>query len=906
VTEREDKQSISIQINGRQLDALPGQSVLEVCRDNGVDIPTLCHDPRLSPYGACRLCIVEVDGLRGLPASCTTRATDGMVVRTDTETVERARKTIVELLLSDHKIECLTCEGSGECKLQDLAYRHNISTTPYEGEKHHVGEIIQDVLIDRDLEKCIACGRCVRICAEVQGRFVYDTTGRGFDALPQTPFANPLSESNCEFCGQCVSTCPTGALSDGMRRFGGRTWETLSTETTCGYCGVGCTLTVDTHEGRVVGVRAPVGRGVNDGNLCPKGRYGWGFTHSPERLTTPLVRRNGELVAVSWDEALTEAAAGLSGIRTQHGPEAIGGLASAKCVNEENYLFQKLMRAVIGTHNIDHCARLCHASTVAGLAASFGSGAMTNSIPDLREADVILVIGSNTAEAHPIIGVELKKAARAGTRIIVVDPRRVRLADHAERYLPITPGTNTAFINAVMSTILAEGLADEDFIARRTEGFEELRAILEDYDIEAAADICGIPAKDIRDVARIFGQADSASIIYSMGVTQHTSGTDQVRAIANLAMLTGNIGRPGTGVNPLRGQNNVQGACDLACLPNCLPGYQPLSDQGTLDRFCDFWETEELLPTEPGLTLVEMMTAAAAGDLKAMYIMGENPVIADPDQAHVIEALEALDFLVVQDIFMTETASFADVILPAATFLEKEGTFTNTERRIQRVRKAVEPPGEARPDLDIIIALSAALGSELDYENARDVMDEMVEVTPQYSGITYARLEAEGGLQWPCPDTDHPGTPILHAESFTRGLGQFAPVDYIPAPEQTSADRPLIMTTGRHLWNFHTNTMTGHSPGLAELNDHGYVEMHSADAERLGICDKDTVRVTSAHGIVEVEARVGHESSPRRGVVFMPFHFADAPANRLTGSALDPQAKIPGLKVTAVNVELIG
>lgn len=896
---------ITLEIDGQRVSATSGQTVLEVCRDNGIHIPTLCHDPRLAPYGGCRLCIVEVEGLRGLPAACTTHATDGMVVRTSTHDVEHARKMIVELLLSDHKVECLTCEKGGDCRLQDLAYRYDIRTTPFEGEKHQVNAIGHDALIDRDLEKCIACGRCVRICGEVQGRSVYEHTGRGFDALPNTPFADPLSESGCEFCGQCVSTCPTGALSDGMRRLSGRTWEIESTETTCGYCGVGCTMTVDTHDGRVVGVRAPLDRGVNGGNLCAKGRYGWSFTHSPNRLTQPLVRRDGVLTPVSWDEALAAAAAGLSRIRTEYGPDALGGLASAKCVNEENYLFQKLMRAVIGTHNIDHCARLCHASTVAGLAASFGSGAMTNSIPDLALADVILVIGSNTAEAHPIIGLELKKAARNGTRIIVVDPRRVRLADHAERWLGITPGTNTAFVNAVMSTILSEGLANDAFIAERTEGFDELRPILEAYDVEAAAGICGIPAADIREVARIFGQAESASIIYSMGVTQHTSGTDQVRAIANLAMLTGNIGRPGTGVNPLRGQNNVQGACDLACLPNCLPGYQPLSDQGALDRFCDYWELPEELPAEAGLTLVEMMNAAASGELKAMYIMGENPVIADPDQAHVIDALEALDFLVVQDIFMTETASFADVVLPAATYLEKDGTFTNTDRRIQRVRKAVNPPGDARTDLDIIVALSAALGSELDYESAQDVMEEMAEITPQYGGITYARLESEGGLQWPCPDTNHPGTPILHTESFTRGRGQFAAVDYVPAPEQVSPERPLIMTTGRHLWNFHTNTMTGNSPGLAELNDSGYVEMHAGDADSLGVCDGDQVRVTSKHGFVELEARVGGEGAPRRGVVFMPFHFADAPANRLTGSALDPQAKIPGLKVTAVNVERV-
>jgi formate dehydrogenase major subunit len=527
---------------------------------------------------------------------------------------------------------------------------------------------------------------------------------------------------------------------------------------------------------------------------------------------------------------------------------------------------------------------------------------MTNSIADLGAAEVVLIIGSNTAEAHPIIGVELKKAARKGTRIIIVDPRRVRLADHAERWVAITPGTNTAFVNAVMSIILAEGLADEEFIAERTEGFEDLRAIIADYDVEAAAEICGITVDEIREVAIAYGSAGAASIVYSMGVTQHTSGTEQVRAMANLAMITGNIGRPGTGVNPLRGQNNVQGACDLACLPNCLPGYQTVTDRGTVDRFCDYWETETDLPAVPGLTLVEMMKAAAAGELKALWVMGENPAVADPDQAHVIEALETLEFLVVQDIFMTETAAFADVVLPAATYLEKDGTFTNTERRIQRVHKVVDAPGEALPDSEIILRISAALGLEMSYDSPSDIMAEMSVVTPQYAGITFDRLDAEGGIQWPCPDESHPGTPILHAERFTRGLGQFAAVDYVPAPEQTDEERPLILTTGRNLWNFHTNTMTGNSPGLAELSDHACVEMHPDDATRLEVCDGDLVEVTSKHGAVVAEAHVGRESAPKRGVVFMPFHFAEAPANRVTGSALDPTAKIPGLKVTAVKV----
>ena len=528
---------------------------------------------------------------------------------------------------------------------------------------------------------------------------------------------------------------------------------------------------------------------------------------------------------------------------------------------------------------------------------------MTNSIDDLSEADVVLVIGSNTTEAHPIIGIELKKAARRGTRIFVVDPRRIRLVEHAEKWLAVEPGANVALLNAMMRVILEEGLADKRFIAERTEGFEALREMLATYDIEAAARICDISVADIRELALAYGSAENASIVYAMGITQHASGTTQVRALANLAMMTGNIGRPGTGVNPLRGQNNVQGACDLACLPNCLPGYQPLTAD-SLARTCELWEMEPELPAEPGLTLVEMMDAALTGELKAMYIMGENPVIADPDQVHVLEALEALDFLVVQDIFMTETAALADVVLPAASFLEKDGTFTNTDRRIKRVRPVISSPGEALTDGEIIMRLSHLLGVDAEYDSAADVMFEMSAVTPQYGGVSYRRLEAEGEIRWPCPTADHPGTAILHAETFTRGLGAFATVDFEPAPDRATAERPFVMTTGRHLWNFHTNTMTDRSEGLCELNDHGYLELCASDAAALGICDGDRIEVTSKHGSVVTEARVLRRGGPKPGVVFMPFHFADAPANRITGSDLDPTAKIPSLKVTSVRIRL--
>jgi predicted molibdopterin-dependent oxidoreductase YjgC len=526
---------------------------------------------------------------------------------------------------------------------------------------------------------------------------------------------------------------------------------------------------------------------------------------------------------------------------------------------------------------------------------------MTNSIADLSQADVVLVIGSNTTEAHPIIGIELKRAAKQGTKIYVVDPRRIRLIEHAVKWLPIDPGANVALVNAMMRIILDAGLADEEFIGTRTEGFEELKTLLDGYDLQTAAERCGVPLDDIRELALAYGGAERASIVYAMGVTQHSSGTEQVRSLANLAMLTGNIGRPGTGVNPLRGQNNVQGACDLACLPNCLPGYQPLTDD-SVAKTCELWEIEPTLPASPGLTLVEMMDAAVAGEVRAMYIMGENPVVADPDQAHVIEALESLDFLVVQDIFLTETAAMADVVLPAASFLEKDGTFTNTDRTIKRVRPVISVPEGAKTDLEIVTSLAALLGVDMQYGSSSDVMDEMAEVTPQYGGVNYGRIEAEGGIQWPCPDDGHPGTAVLHSQAFTRGRGQFAPVDWKPPVERATADRPLVLTTGRHLHNFHTDTMVRRAAGLSELNPTGYVEIHASDAQNLDISDGDRVVVESAHGSVETTAYVCAKGGPKPGVVFMPFHFADAPANRVTNSNLDPSAKIPALKVTAVSV----
>lgn len=889
---------MTIVVDGRKVSASQGQTVLDVCRAAGIRVPALCHDPRLKPYGACRLCIVKIDGEPGYPTSCSTEVRDGMVVHTATPEVLAIRRTIVELLLSDHTMDCLACESAGACGLQNAAYELQVTSSPFDGERHSYQLEDLNPLIARDPSKCIRCGRCVRICKEVQGCYVFDWAWRGFDALPTTAFDRFLSDTQCEFCGQCVSTCPTGALANKMSRFQGRKWERRKTDTICGYCGVGCTLTVETKDDRVVGVSAPLERGVNRGNLCIKGRYGFDFVDHPDRLKTPLIRRGGELVPVTWEEALDEVVRRLTEIRDTSGPHAIAGLASAKCTNEENYLFQKLLRAGLGTNSVDNCARLCHSSSVVALGRALGSAAMTNSIDDLGEAEVILVTGSNTTEAHPVIGLALKAAAARGTKIVVAEPRRIKLVDFAHSFVRIRPGTNTAFFNGLMHVILAEGLEDRKFIEERTENIDELERTVAAYTPERVAEITGATAEEIRQTARLYAQAKAAAIVFSMGITQFSSGTDQAAAIANLAMLTGNIGRPGTGVNPLRGHNNVQGACDMGCLSVVFPGYARLDDPEAQDRFSSAWGRE--LPAWPGLTLMEMFDAAHDGALRALYVMGENPVVADAHQAHVIGALEALDFLVVQDIFLTDTARLADVVLPAASWLEKDGTFTNTERRVQLVRQVVAPRGQARPDWRILADLLDRFGVTGRHSSPAAIMDEIASLVPQFGGVSHKRLE-NGGLQWPCPTKRHPGTPILHTESFTRGRGLFVPAEYIPPAEEPSDDFPFVMTTGRVLPHFHTGTMTRRSAGIDTIYPEGFVELNPNDAKALGVQDGGLAEVSSRRGAIRMRVKVTDAVSP--GVIFVPFHFVEAPANRLTASApLDPHSKMAPLKVTAVNV----
>ncbi len=891
---------VTLTIDGKRAKVPEGTTILKAAETIGIEIPALCYHKDLTPFGACRLCVVEVEGAKTLVASCSHPVSSNMNVQTNTERVRKARKLAIDLLLSAHPLDCLTCEKNGVCLLQKYAYEYNIKTTSFPGEKYDYEIDISNPFIEKDANKCILCGRCVRICEEVQGIHAIDFADRGFNTKIATFLNKPLTETECVFCGQCVAVCPVGALTEKIRRFKGREWEFEKVTTICPYCGVGCQMDLNIKDGKIVKVTSNETADINGINLCVKGRFGFDFVDNEDRLKTPLIKRNGKFEEAGWDEALDMIAVKLSEIKKKNGADSIALLSSAKCTNEENYLMQKFARAVLGTNNIDHCARLCHASTVAGLAKAFGSGAMTNSISEIKDTGCIFVIGSNTTENHPVIALEIKRAVNNGAKLIVADPRKIALSGISDIYLQHCPGTDAALLNGMMNVIFKENLWDEEFVKARCENFEQFKEVIEKYTPEYTEKITGVYACDLIESARIYAKTEKAIIFFSMGITQHTTGTDNVLSVANLAMLTGHVGKENCGVNPLRGQNNVQGACDLGALPNVLPGYQSVSDEKLRDKFSRKWNCE--VPSKPGLTVVEMINSAHSGQVKAMYIMGENPMVSDPDITHVKEALRELEFLIVQDIFLTETAELADVVLPGASFAEKDGSFTNTERRIQRVRKAIEPVGESKPDWEIICLLSQKMGYEMDYSSPEKIMEEIADVTPIYGGITHSRLN-KNGIQWPCRAPDDPGTKYLHHGKFTRGRGLFTPVDFVEPAELPDEEYPFILTTGRMYYHFHTRSMTKRSKGLHEICPEGYVEINSEDAGKLEITEGEKVKVQSRRGEIEIKAKIT-ESVPH-GVIFIPFHFAETPANVLTNPALDPVAKIPELKVAACRLEKI-
>ena len=986
----------TVTIDGRTLTVAPGTTVLEAALANGIDIPRLCYHPDLVPSGGCRLCLVEVEGRPNPQASCGLKCDEGMAVHTQSDRLTELRRDIIDLFVSDHPLRCAVCDKNGACDLQRYAYQYGISETAYDFELSRPLFQEDNPFFIRDHQYCILCNKCVRVCDEIVGVNAIEVAGRGFTSHVATPFDGPMVDSSCVFCGSCVQVCPTAALLPTSRLHKGREWELVRKRTICGYCGVGCGVEFATHGQQIIYAQGYHAAPANGEFLCVKGRFGWDFAQHPDRLTQPLVRRDlldggsrtedggpktedgrpkieegapqprvkggrrpssvarpgSDFVPVSWEQALDIVATKLAETVQTHGSDAVAGLASARCTNEENYLFQKLFRATIGTNNVDHCARLCHSSSVTGLGMAFGSGAMTNPIRDIRNADCILITGSNTAESHPVISYEVVRAVKQGANLVIIDPRRVPLVDHATLFLQPKPGTDIYIFLAMAQVILREGWADLDFIASRTEGFEAFEHSVREVTPQVAALMSGVPAELIEQAARMYAlgeradastedggrktedggrkaedgsQADNtdyasritqslarghSTILYAMGITQRSNGTDLVLTLANLAMLTGQIGKPSTGVNPLRGQSNVQGACDMGALPNVLPAYQPVTDAAKRQAVAQAWGLPDL-PAQPGITVVEMMHAVLEGKLKAMYVMGENPMLSDPNLAHVEEALKALDFLVVQDIFLSETAQLAHVVLPAASYLEKDGTFTNTERRVQLIAPVLPAPGQSLPDWQIVGQLGERLAAKLGhtpdkvaawhYASTAAIMDEIARVTPSYGGIYHRRLAGEG-LTWPCPADDHPGTPILHTAKFTRGLGKFHAVPVNMPAEQPDAEFPLILTTGRILYHYHTGTMTRRSEGLNWRESRGYAEVHPYDAEQAGLRDGGPALVTSRRGQVRTQVRVT-ERVPQ-GTVFLSFHWKEAPANVLTQDfKLDPLAKIPEYKVCAVRIE---
>ncbi len=885
-------ETVKVNIDGKVLEAKKGTNLLNLLKSNGFDIPTLCYHEKLSRTGACRLCLVKVDGK--LTTSCTYEIENDINVITEDDEISFLRKGVFELLESEINADCENCPLDGVCEIQKLGERFGVKLSP----KDEIYEKDDSSVVLRyDPNKCVKCFRCIKACDEIQGKGVLNFAYRG-SQLRVVAGIGRWETSECDGCGECVQACPTAALMEKSLINYGKILPFEKHKTTCIYCGVGCQIELWVKDNKIVKVEG-ANEIPNNGSLCVKGRFGIDGVLKEDRLKKPLIKKDGRFVEVEWDEALDYVAERLIKIKKEYGADAICGLSSAKCTNEENYIFQKFMRAAVGTNNIDHCARLCHASTVAGLMMAFGSGAMTNSIAELEHADVILVTGSNTTEAHPVISTFIKRAVKFNkAKLIVVDPRKIDLTRYATIHLQQRNGTDVAWLNGMMNVIINEGLEDKEFIRTRTEGYEEFKKVIEEYTPERVEKITGIKKEDLIEAARLFGKAKNASIVFAMGITQHTTGTDNVLSIANLSMLTGNVGKAFAGVNPLRGQNNVQGAGDMGALPNVYPGYQKVDSPDTIEKFEKAWNTN--LPNKVGLTILEMINGILNGKIKAMFVMGENPALSDPNLNHVREALNEVEFLVVEDIYLSETAEFADVVLPACSFLEKDGTFTNTERRILPIKKVFEPIGESKPDWQIICELSSRMGYDMHYNDVSEIMDEIATLTPIYAGFSYDRLNEK--LQWPIPTKEHKGTQFLHKDKFTRGLGKFHPVDYIDPAELPDDEYPFILSTGRILYHYHTGTISRRSDYLTEYINEPYVEINPYDAEKCGLKNGDMVRISTRRGSIVLKALFSERVVV--GSVFIPFHFKEAAANVLTNDALDPIAKIPEFKVAAAKCKI--
>ncbi|HEX8477080.1 MAG TPA: formate dehydrogenase subunit alpha, partial [Telluria sp.] len=864
----------------------------------------------LEPFGSCRLCLVEIEGRRGYPASCTTPVEAGMVVRTQSSKLQQLRKGVMELYISDHPLDCLTCPANGNCELQDMAGVTGLREVRYgyEGANHlQLKKDESNPYFTFDSSKCIVCNRCVRACEETQGTFALTISGRGFDARVAASQGDSFMESECVSCGACVEACPTATLTEKSVIWLGQGEHKVTT--TCAYCGVGCSLDAEMKGNEVVRMVPTKNGKANEGHACVKGRFAWGYATHKDRITKPMIRAKitDPWREVSWDEALDYAASEFKRIQAKHGVDAIGGIVSSRCTNEEGYLVQKLVRAAFGNNNVDTCARVCHSPTGYGLKQTLGESAGTQTFKSVEQADVILVIGANPTDGHPVFASRMKRRLREGAKLIVIDPRRIDLVKsphiEAQFHLQLRPGTNVAMVSALAHVIVSEGLMDEAFIAARCDAhaFAQWRDFVArpENSPEQMESVTGVPAQQVREAARLFALGGNGAIYYGLGVTEHAQGSTAVMGIANLAMATGNIGRDGVGVNPLRGQNNVQGSCDIGSFPHELPGYRHVSDTTVRMQFEAAWGVE--LQAEPGLRIPNMFDAALDGSFMGLYCQGEDIVQSDPNTQHVTSALAAMECIVVQDIFLNETAKYAHVLLPGSSFLEKDGTFTNAERRISRVRK-VMPPKAGYADWEVTVALSNRLGYPMDYKHPSEIMAEIARLTPTFAGVSYARLDKAGSLQWPCNDLAPDGTPTMHIDTFVRGKGRFIITQYVATDEKVTRKYPLILTTGRILSQYNVGAQTRRTENV-RWHAEDRLEIHPHDAEERGIKDGEWVGIHSRAGETVLRAQVTERMQP--GVVYTTFHFPESGANVITTENSDWATNCPEYKVTAVQVMLV-
>jgi len=904
---RTTEQQVTLEIDGMQVTVAKGTSIMRAAMEAGVSIPKLCATDSLEPFGSCRLCLVEIEGRRGYPASCTTPVDEGLKVHTQTPKLADIRRGVMELYISDHPLDCLTCSANGDCELQDMAGAVGLREVRYgyDGSNHlHAEKDLSNPYFQFDPSKCIVCSRCVRACEETQGTFALTIQGRGFDSKVAAGNFGNFLESECVSCGACVTACPTATLMEKTVIEHGQPEHSIIT--TCAYCGVGCSFRAEMKGEQVVRMVPDKNGGANHGHSCVKGRFAWGYATHRDRITTPMIRKSihDPWQEVSWEEAIAYAASELKRIQAKHGRNSIGAITSSRCTNEETYLVQKLVRAAFGNNNVDTCARVCHSPTGYGLKQTLGESAGTQTFDSIMKSDVIMVIGANPTDGHPVFGSQMKRRLREGAKLIIADPRAIDLVSgphvKADYHLKLRPGTNVALITALAHVVVTEGLVDEAFVRERCEWdsyqyWSEFVAQPE-HSPEAMQDVIGVPAQDLRAAARLYATGGNAAIYYGLGVTEHSQGSTMVMGIANLAMATGNIGREGVGVNPLRGQNNVQGACDMGSFPHEFPGYRHVSDDTTRALFEAAWGRP--LDKEPGLRIPNMLDFAIHGSFKALYCEGEDIAQSDPNTQHVTQALSSMECVIVQDLFLNETAMYAHVFLPGCSFLEKSGTFTNAERRISPVRRVMTPKN-GYEDWQITAMLSEALGYPMPYRHASEILDEIARLTPTFHGVSFKKLEEMGSIQWPCNEEHPNGTPIMHVDEFVRGKGRFMITEYVPTSERVNEKYPLILTTGRILSQYNVGAQTRRTDNVT-WHPEDMVEIHPHDAEDRGIKDGDWVGITSRAGNTVLRAKITERVQP--GVIYTTFHHPESGANVITTDNSDWATNCPEFKVTAVQV----